>query len=52
MENQNPRERRRRRRPDKAPIRARLVLDENIEGHLGLICQDLFAELFPAISQG
>ncbi|RKF73254.1 Peroxisomal biogenesis factor 6 [Golovinomyces cichoracearum] len=37
-----------RRRQDKAAIKAQLVLREDTKGNVGLISQDLFTELFPA----
>lgn len=41
-----------RRRQDKAAIKARLVLREDTKGNVGLISQDLFTELFPATRKG
>ncbi|RFU30058.1 hypothetical protein B7463_g6293, partial [Scytalidium lignicola] len=43
------RKRKRRRRQDKAAIAARLVLDDHVKGDVGIISEDLFADLFPAI---
>ncbi|KAF2146507.1 uncharacterized protein K452DRAFT_355002 [Aplosporella prunicola CBS 121167] len=45
------RRRRRRRRHDKPAISARLLLDERIKGDVGLLSDDLFADLFPAARQ-
>ncbi|KAH8820383.1 P-loop containing nucleoside triphosphate hydrolase protein, partial [Xylogone sp. PMI_703] len=45
------RKRKRRRRQDKAAIAARLVLDDHVKGDVGIISEDLFADLFPAISE-
>ncbi|KAI9750373.1 MAG: hypothetical protein M4579_006497 [Chaenotheca gracillima] len=39
---------RRRRRPGKPSISARLVLDEHLKGDVGIISSDLFADLFPS----
>ena len=39
---------RRRRRQDKPAIGARLVLDDHVKGDIGILSEDLFAELFPA----
>lgn len=51
MEVQNgvlhPRKRRRRRRPDRPAISARLLLDERLKGEMGVLSEDLFNELFP-----
>ncbi|POR34524.1 Peroxisomal biogenesis factor 6 [Tolypocladium paradoxum] len=38
---------RRRRRQDKPAICARLVLDDHIKGDVGILSEDLFADLFP-----
>ncbi|KAI0391208.1 peroxisomal biogenesis factor 6 [Xylariaceae sp. FL0594] len=38
---------RRRRREDKPPISARLVLDDHVRGDVGILSDDLFADLFP-----
>jgi hypothetical protein len=38
---------RRRRRQDKPPISARLVLDDHVKGDVGILSDDLFADLFP-----
>lgn len=43
---------RKRRRQDKPAITARLVLDDHVKGDVGIMSEDLFAELFPAIAQG
>jgi len=43
----NPRKRRRRRRLDRPAISARLVLDDRIKGEVGVLSEDLFADLFP-----
>ncbi|KND92208.1 Peroxisomal biogenesis factor 6 [Tolypocladium ophioglossoides CBS 100239] len=37
----------RRRRQDKPAISARLVLDDHIKGDVGILSEDLFADLFP-----
>jgi len=39
---------RKRRRQDKSAISARLVLDDHVKGDVGILSEDLFAELFPA----
>ncbi|CAK7265553.1 peroxisomal assembly protein [Sporothrix epigloea] len=39
--------RRRRRRLDKPPVNARLVLDDHVRGDVGILSEDLFADLFP-----
>ncbi|CAI6278680.1 unnamed protein product [Periconia digitata] len=41
------RKRRRRRRLDRPPISARLLLDDRLKGEEGLLSEDLFADLFP-----
>lgn len=41
------RKRRRRRRQDKPSIAARLVLDDHVKGDVGILSDDLFADLFP-----
>ncbi|KAH6660159.1 hypothetical protein BKA67DRAFT_547064 [Truncatella angustata] len=41
------RKRRRRRRQDKPSITARLVLDDHVKGDVGILSDDLFADLFP-----
>ncbi|CAK7267675.1 peroxisomal assembly protein [Sporothrix epigloea] len=41
------RHRPRRRRLDKPPINARLVLDDHVRGDVGILSEDLFADLFP-----
>ena len=43
---------RKRRRRDKSAITARLVLDDHVKGDVGILSEDLFADLFPAIAQG
>ncbi|RDL38361.1 p-loop containing nucleoside triphosphate hydrolase [Venustampulla echinocandica] len=40
---------RKRRRQDKSSITARLVLDDHVRGDVGILSEDLFADLFPAI---
>jgi len=47
----NPRKRRRRRRQDKPAISAHLLLDERMRGEVGVLSNDLFADLFPAYRQ-
>ncbi|KAF1840041.1 AAA-domain-containing protein [Cucurbitaria berberidis CBS 394.84] len=51
MEAQNglvhPRKRRRRRRLDRPAISARLLLDDRINGEVGVLSEDLFNDLFP-----
>ncbi|KAH6670563.1 hypothetical protein B0J14DRAFT_640578 [Halenospora varia] len=42
---------RKRRRQDKASITARLVLDDHVKGDVGILSEDLFADLFPAVIQ-
>ena len=50
---QIPRHRKRkRRRQDKSPITARLVLDDHVKGDVGILSEDLFADLFPAQAHG
>jgi peroxin-6 len=48
----NPRKRKRRRRQDKPAINARLVLDDHVKGDIGILSEDLFKDLFPAVDQG
>ncbi|UPX11714.1 peroxisomal assembly protein [Ascochyta rabiei] len=43
----NPRKRRRRRRLDRPPTSARLLLDERLKGEVGVLSDDLFDDLFP-----
>ncbi|KAI0409763.1 peroxisomal biogenesis factor 6 [Xylaria palmicola] len=43
--------RRRRRRHDKPPISARLVLDDHVKGDVGILSDDLFADLFPQLQR-
>ncbi|KAI9825287.1 MAG: peroxisomal assembly protein [Thelocarpon impressellum] len=43
----HPRKRRRRRQQDKAPLSAKLVLDAQLKGDVGLISEDLLSALFP-----
>lgn len=45
------RRRRRRRRQDKPSIPARLVLDDHVKGDVGILSDDLFADLFPHLLQ-
>ncbi|KAI1734409.1 peroxisomal biogenesis factor 6 [Xylaria scruposa] len=45
------RRQRRRRRHDKPPISARLVLDDHVKGDVGILSDDLFADLFPQLQQ-
>ncbi|OTB06683.1 hypothetical protein M426DRAFT_318745 [Hypoxylon sp. CI-4A] len=45
------RKRRRRRRQDKPAISARLVLDSHVKGDVGILSDDLFADLFPHLQQ-
>ena len=42
--------RKRRRRQDKDAVFARLVLDEHVKGDVGIVAEDLFHELFPALN--
>ncbi|KAI0137009.1 peroxisomal biogenesis factor 6 [Xylariales sp. AK1849] len=44
------RKRRRRRRQDKPSIPVRLVLDDHVKGDVGILSDDLFADLFPHLS--
>jgi peroxin-6 len=46
------RKRKRRRRQDKPPIDARIVLDDHIKGDVGIISEDLFRDLFPVVAKG
>ncbi len=39
--------RRRRRRQDKPSLAARLVLDDHVKSDVGMLSEDLFADLFP-----
>lgn len=48
--NSSHRKRKRRRRQDKPAIAARLVLDEHVKGDIGILSEDLFADLFPHLS--
>lgn len=41
--------RRRRRRQDKPAISARLVLDDHVKSDVGILSEDLFADLFPQL---
>ena len=41
------RRRRRRRKQDKPPISAHLLLDDRLNGEIGILSEDLFADLFP-----
>ena len=43
---------RKRRRQDKSSITARLVLDDHVKGDVGILSEDLFADLFPAQAYG
>jgi peroxin-6 len=43
---------RKRRRQDKSSITARLVLDDHVKGDVGILSEDLYADLFPGINQG
>jgi peroxin-6 len=43
---------RKRRRQDKSAITARLVLDDHVKGDVGILSEDLFADLFSAVAQG
>jgi peroxin-6 len=47
-----PLRKRKRRRQDKSAISARLVLDDHVKGDIGILSEDLFADLFPTIAQG
>lgn len=53
MEAQNgvvhPRKRRRRRRFDRPAISARLLLDDRVQGEVGILSEDLFSDLFPGV---
>jgi peroxin-6 len=42
----------RRRRQDKPAITARLVLDDRTKGDVGILSDDLFADLFPHLANG
>lgn len=48
----NPLRKRKRRRQDKSSITARLVLDDHVKGDVGILSEDLYADLFPAAVQG
>ncbi|EKD21002.1 uncharacterized protein L3040_004620 [Drepanopeziza brunnea f. sp. 'multigermtubi'] len=41
---------RKRRRQDKSAISARLVLDDHVKGDVGILSEDLFADLFPGLA--
>jgi len=43
---------RKRRRQDKSSITARLVLDDHVKGDVGILSEDLFADLFPTKANG
>jgi peroxin-6 len=43
----HPRKRRRRRRVDRPAISARLLLDDGLQGEVGVLSADLFDDLFP-----
>jgi peroxin-6 len=45
----NARRKKRRRRRDKPAITARLVLDDNVKSDVGILSDDLFADLFPQL---
>ena len=47
-----PYRKRKRRRQDKSAISARLVLDDHVKGDVGILSEDLFADLFPSLAQG
>ncbi|KAK4218234.1 hypothetical protein QBC37DRAFT_8298 [Rhypophila decipiens] len=48
----NTRKRRaRRRRQDKPPLAARLIIDDHLKTDVGIISEDLFADLFPHIHE-
>jgi peroxin-6 len=48
MDGIHPRKRRRRRRRlDRPPLSARLLLDDDMKGEVGVLSEDLFADLFP-----
>lgn len=42
---------RKRRRQDRSAISARLVLDDHVKGDVGILSEDLFADLFPSLAQ-
>jgi hypothetical protein len=46
------RRRRRRRRQDRPPVSAHLLFDERMKEDVGLVSEDLYAELFPAKRSG
>lgn len=46
------RKRKRRRRQDKPGITSRLVLDDHVRGDVGIVSEDLFADLFPGLTRG
>jgi peroxin-6 len=48
----HPRKRRRRRRLDRPPISARLLLDDRMKGEVGVLSEDLFNDLFPGSRRG
>lgn len=45
----NQRRKPRRRRQDKPGIAARLVLDDHVKSEVGIVSEDLFADLFPQL---
>ncbi|KAH8840895.1 peroxisomal assembly protein [Pyricularia oryzae] len=50
MDPAQTRKRRRRRRQDKLPISGRLALDDHVRRDVGILSEDLFADLFPHLS--
>lgn len=46
------RKRRRRRRQDKPALPAKLVLDNHVKGDVGILSNNLFADLFPHLQDG
>ena len=44
----NPRKRKRRRVAEQPAIHAQLILDHRLKGDVGLVSEDIFADLFPS----
>jgi len=46
----NPRKRKRRRGAEKPAIHAQLIFEDSLRGDVGLVSEDVFADLFPSHS--
>jgi len=44
----NPRKRKRRRGTEKPAIHAQLIFEDRLKGDIGLVSEDIFADLFPS----